>query len=74
MYRLFEISVISIVQVAFGVNVGSVVRARVKFVGCPICSKEFFLLSYVALSLSSKTEGCLMHLHNEIPGLLPFCV
>ena len=74
MYRLFEISVISIVQADFGVNVGTVVRRRIKFVGFPISSKEFFLLSYVALSFSSKTEGCLMHLHNEIPGLLPFCV
>ena len=47
MYRLFEISVISIVQADFGVNVGSVVRRRVKFVGLPICTKEFFLLSYL---------------------------
>ena len=50
MYRLFEISVISIVQSDFGVNVGSVVRKRVKFVGFPICSKEFFLLSHFCRS------------------------
>ena len=47
MYRFFEISVISIVQADFGVNVGSVVRRHVKFVGFPICSEEFVLLSYV---------------------------
>ena len=52
MYRLFEISVISIVQADFGVNVGSVVRAGVKFVGCLICPEEFYLLSYFALTLS----------------------
>ena len=40
MYRLFEISVISIIlQADFGVNVGSVVRRRVKFLGFPICSE-----------------------------------
>ena len=27
-----------------------------------------------ALSFSLKTKGCLMHLHNEIPALMPFCV
>ena len=74
MYRLFEISVISIMQAAFVVNVGTVVRARVKFVGFPVCSEEFFLISHFALSFSSKTEGCVVHLHNEISGLLPFCV
>ena len=36
MYRLFEISVIPIVQADFGVNVGSGVRRRIKFVGFPI--------------------------------------
>ena len=47
MYRLFAISGISIVQTDFGVNVVSVVRRRVKFVGFLICTKEFFLLSYL---------------------------
>ena len=47
MYWCFEISVISIVQADFGVNVGTVVTVRVKFVGFPICSEEFFLLSYL---------------------------
>ena len=47
MYRLFEISVISIVRADFVVNAGSVVRRRVKFVGFPICSEEFFLLPYL---------------------------
>ena len=47
MYRLFDISVISIVQADLGVNVATVVRARVKFVGFAICPEEFFLLSYL---------------------------
>ena len=74
MYRLFEISIISIVQADFGVNAESVVRRRVKFVRFPICFEEFFLLLYLLYRFSSKTEGCLMHLHNEIPALLSFCV
>ena len=41
MYCLFEISVISIVQADFGVDVGTVVTACVKFVGFPIWPEEF---------------------------------
>ena len=73
MYHLFEISGISIVQADFGVNIGSVVRRRVKFVGCPMLQGVFPPFVF-ALSFSSKTERCLMHLHNEIPALLSFCV
>ena len=54
MYHLFEISGISIVQADFGVNVGSVVRRRVKFVGFPICTKEFLLLSYLLYRCHQK--------------------
>ena len=54
MYRFFEISGISIVQADFGVNVGSVVRRRVKFVGFPICSEEFLLLSYLLYRSDQK--------------------
>ena len=54
MYRLFETSVISIVEADLGVNVGSVVRRRVKFVGFPICTKEFFLLSYLLYRCHQK--------------------
>ena len=54
MYRLFEISVISIVQADLGVNVGSVVRRCVKFVGFPICSEEFLRLSYLLYRSDQK--------------------
>ena len=45
MYRLFEISVRSTVVADVVVNVGSVMRARAKFEGFPMCSEKFFLLS-----------------------------
>ena len=42
MYRLFEISVRSTMVADVIVNVGSVMRARAKFKGFPICFETFF--------------------------------
>ena len=51
MYRLFEISVRSIIVADVGVNVGSVMRARAKFEGFQFTPKSFssFRLCFIVL-------------------------